>query len=117
MIIIVHYDLKYDHDTYPSFDQYGGYYYIYEGYNYTCFHFHTENDNEFEGNEQFTIKLHSFTPDPFPPPNGTCKCSGAFVDRNGNPRPYLPENGLFNTAIAEGQDVITVTILDDEERK
>ena len=55
--------MQYTHtNDYPDFYHYGGIYPIYPYENKTCFHFHTEDDDEFEGNENFAIKLFSFTP-------------------------------------------------------
>ena len=46
----------------PNFDHYGGIYEIFPDQNETCFHFHTYDDDKFEGNEEFAIKLFSFDP-------------------------------------------------------
>ena len=57
--------MQYIHyEEYPDYfyPHYGGYYYIYPGDDEFCFHFHTYDDYEFEGNEKFAIKLYSFTP-------------------------------------------------------
>lgn len=60
---IVEDDLQYTHyDDYPDFYGYGGIYGLSYYEDKTCFHFHTTDDSEFEGNEEFAIKLYSFTP-------------------------------------------------------
>lgn len=61
--VIVGDDLQYTHiDDYPYFYGYGGIYELAYDEEKSCFHFHTKDDNEFEGNEEFSIKLYSFTP-------------------------------------------------------
>ncbi len=59
---IVDYDLQYNHSSDDYTHHYGGIYYIASYENQTCFHFHTKDDDVFEGNEDFSIKLFSFTP-------------------------------------------------------
>ena len=58
--------MQYTHvHDYPHFYHYGGIYYIYPDEDKTCFHFHTKDDDYFEGNENFAINLFSFTPTTF----------------------------------------------------
>ena len=60
---IVYHDLEYAHyEEYDDFDHYGGIKRIYPNESEACFHFHTYDDDKFEGNEQFAIKLFSFSP-------------------------------------------------------